>query len=139
MAGPSRRQPLASGRTQKANKNATLQLKGRQSVKTPSGRLLSACCQVAVGLGEAPALDGRQGQYEPRGADPAVIATRLFCQPRQCAGVGACVVRQPGYPLTERAINFIVKEAAARAGINPAASIHRLRHAHASHAIDNGG
>ena len=47
-------------------------------------------------------------------------------------------VRQSGYPLTERAVNFIVKEAAERACINPAASIHRLRHAHASHAIDNG-
>jgi hypothetical protein len=40
--------------------------------------------------------------------------------------------------LTERAVNFIVKEAAERAGVNPAASIHWLRHAHASHAIDNG-
>jgi site-specific recombinase XerC len=46
--------------------------------------------------------------------------------------------RQPGYPLTERAINFIVREAAERAGVNLAASIHWLRHAHASHAIDNG-
>ena len=27
---------------------------------------------------------------------PAVIATRRFCQPRHCAGVGACVVWQPG-------------------------------------------
>jgi integrase/recombinase XerD len=47
-------------------------------------------------------------------------------------------VRRPGCPLTERAVNFIVKEAAERAGVNPAASIHCLRHAHASHAIDNG-
>jgi len=38
----------------------------------------------------------------------------------------------------DRAANFIVKEAAERAGVNPAASIHWLRHAHASHAIDNG-
>jgi integrase/recombinase XerD len=43
-------------------------------------------------------------------------------------------VRRPGSPLTERAVNFIVKEAAERAGINPAASIHWLRHAYASHA-----
>jgi hypothetical protein len=47
-------------------------------------------------------------------------------------------VRRPGSPLTERAVNFIVKAAADRAGVNPAASIHWLRHAHASHAIDNG-
>ena len=47
-------------------------------------------------------------------------------------------VRRPGSPLTERAVNFIVKEAAERAGVNPAASIHWLRHAHASHAIHKG-
>jgi len=47
-------------------------------------------------------------------------------------------VRQSGYPLTERAVNFIVKEAAERAGVNLADSIHWLRNTHASHAIDNG-
>jgi site-specific recombinase XerD len=47
-------------------------------------------------------------------------------------------VRRPGQPLTERAVNYIVKDAAKRAGVNPAASVHWLRHAHASHAIDNG-
>ena len=44
--------------------------------------------------------------------------------------------RRPGS--RERAVNFIVKEAAEPSGVNPAASIHWLRHAHASHAIDNG-
>jgi integrase/recombinase XerD len=71
---------------------------------------------------------------------PAVIATRLFAS-RGDAPAPAPVfqsVRRPGGPLTERAVNFIVKEAAERAGVNPAASIHWLRHAHASHAIDNG-
>jgi len=38
-------------------------------------------------------------------------------------------VRRPGSPLTERAVNFILKEAAERASINRAASIHWLRHA----------
>ena len=42
------------------------------------------------------------------------------------------------FPITERRINYIVKAAAKRAGINPAASAHWLRHAHASHAIDQG-
>jgi site-specific recombinase XerD len=42
------------------------------------------------------------------------------------------------FPITERCINYIVKAAAKRAGINPAASVHWLRHAHASHAIDEG-
>jgi site-specific recombinase XerD len=42
------------------------------------------------------------------------------------------------FPITERRINYIVKAAAERAGINPAISAHWLRHAHASHAIDEG-
>lgn len=71
---------------------------------------------------------------------PATIAARLFAS-RGDAPSGAPVfgsVRRPGQPLTERAVNYIVKAAAKRAGINPAASVHWLRHAHASHAIDNG-
>jgi integrase/recombinase XerD len=71
---------------------------------------------------------------------PAVIAARLFAS-RGDGPASAPVfssVRRPGNPLTERAVNFIVKEAAERARVNPAASIHWLRHAHASHAIDNG-
>ena len=42
------------------------------------------------------------------------------------------------FPVSERRINYIVKAAAQRAGINPAVSAHWLRHAHASHAIDEG-
>jgi integrase/recombinase XerD len=42
------------------------------------------------------------------------------------------------FQITERRINYIVKAAAKRAGINPATSAHWLRHAHASHAIDGG-
>ncbi|MEQ1716432.1 MAG: tyrosine-type recombinase/integrase [Hyphomicrobium sp.] len=42
------------------------------------------------------------------------------------------------FPITVRRINYIVKSTAKRAGINPAVSAHWLRHAHASHAIDNG-
>jgi integrase/recombinase XerD len=71
---------------------------------------------------------------------PAVIATRLFASRGDAPAPAPAFqsVRRPGSPLTERAVNFIVKEAAERAGVNPAASIHWLRHAHASHAIDNG-
>ena len=71
---------------------------------------------------------------------PAVIAARLLAS-RGDAPASAPVfesVRNPGHALTERAVNFIVKAAAKRAGVNPAASVHWLRHAHASHAIDNG-
>ena len=42
------------------------------------------------------------------------------------------------FPITERRINYIVKATAKRAGTNPAVSAHWLRHAHASHAIDEG-
>ena len=42
------------------------------------------------------------------------------------------------FPISERRINYIVKATAKRAGINPAVSAHWLRHAHASHAIDEG-
>ncbi len=71
---------------------------------------------------------------------PAEIAARLLAS-RGNALASAPVfgsVRRPGQPLTERAVNYIVKAAAERAGVNPAASVHWLRHAHASHAIDNG-
>jgi integrase/recombinase XerD len=60
---------------------------------------------------------------------PAVIAARLFAS-RGDAPASAHVfqsVRRPRCPLTERAVNFIVKEAAERASVNPAASIHWLR------------
>ena len=42
------------------------------------------------------------------------------------------------FPISERRINYIVKATAKWAGINPAISAHWLRHAHASHAIDEG-
>jgi site-specific recombinase XerD len=42
------------------------------------------------------------------------------------------------FAITERRINYIVKATAKRAGINAAVSAHWLRHAHASHAIDEG-
>jgi len=48
--------------------------------------------------------------------------TRCFASPR-------------GGHLTERAVNYMLKRAAANAGINPKLSAHWLRHAHASHAI----
>ena len=71
---------------------------------------------------------------------PAVIAARLFAS-RGEAPVSAPVfesVQRPGSPLTAHGINSIVKEAAELAGVNPAVTIHWLRDAHVSHAIDNG-
>ena len=68
---------------------------------------------------------------------PAEIAARLLAS-RGDSSASAPVfgsVRRPGQPLTERAVNYIVKTAAERAGVNPAVSVHWLRHAHASHAM----
>ena len=42
------------------------------------------------------------------------------------------------FPITERRINQLIKAVAKRAKVNPEASAHWFRHAHASHAIDNG-
>jgi integrase/recombinase XerD len=71
---------------------------------------------------------------------PVEIAVRLFAS-RGDAPASAPVfgsVQRPGQPLTEGAVNYMVKAAAKRAVVNPAVSVHWLRHAHASHAIDNG-
>ncbi|MFT3730798.1 MAG: tyrosine-type recombinase/integrase [Hyphomicrobium sp.] len=63
---------------------------------------------------------------------PAEIATRLLAL-REGARAKASV-----FGIKEREINYLIKRTAARAGVNEAASAHWFRHAHASHAIDNG-
>jgi len=42
------------------------------------------------------------------------------------------------FGIREREINYLIKRTAKRAGVNEAASAHWFRHAHASHALDNG-
>jgi integrase/recombinase XerD len=44
----------------------------------------------------------------------------------------------PVFGIKEREINYLIKRTAKRAGVNEAASAHWFRHAHASHALDNG-
>jgi integrase/recombinase XerD len=81
-----------------------------------------------------------KGTKERQVLIPAAIAGPLLAS-RGDALASAPVfpsVRNPGHALTERAVNYIVKATAEAAGVNPAASVHWLRHAHASHAIDNG-
>jgi len=69
---------------------------------------------------------------------PEVVARSLLSL-RGDAGANDPVFALPrGGHLTERAVNYILKRAAANAGINPKLSAHWLRHAHASHAIDRG-
>ena len=46
--------------------------------------------------------------------------------------------RKGGTPLLARAVNRMIKIAAAKTGVNPDISAHWLRHAHASHALDRG-
>ena len=69
---------------------------------------------------------------------PAELAERLLATRVGAAAADHVFRSQRAEALTERGFNYVVKAAALRAGINPAASAHWLRHAHASHAIDNG-
>jgi integrase/recombinase XerD len=69
---------------------------------------------------------------------PEVVGHSLLSL-RGHAGANDPVFASPrGGHLTERAVNYMLKRAAANAGINPKLSAHWLRHAHASHAIDRG-
>jgi integrase/recombinase XerD len=55
------------------------------------------------------------------------------------AGANDPVFRaRSGGRLTERAVNYMLKRAAAAADVTPNLSAHWLRHAHASHAIERG-
>lgn len=63
---------------------------------------------------------------------PADVASRLLAL-RGNAKANANV-----FGIKEREINYLIKRTANRAGVNELASAHWFRHAHASHAIDNG-
>ncbi|MBA2127370.1 hypothetical protein DLM45_14225 [Hyphomicrobium methylovorum] len=63
---------------------------------------------------------------------PADIAARLTAL--RCGASPKASV----FGIKEREINYLIKRTAKRAGVNEAASAHWFRHAHASHAIDNG-
>ncbi len=63
---------------------------------------------------------------------PADVAARLMALR---SGVQA---KTHVFGIKEREINYLIKRTAKRAGVNEAASAHWFRHAHASHAIDNG-
>ncbi len=88
------------------------------------------------------------GQVLPRETGEAQLAIlgkgdkpRNVLLPAELATALAAMRGEPQdrvFAITERRINYIVKAAAKRAGINPATSAHWLRHAHASHAIDGG-
>jgi integrase/recombinase XerD len=69
---------------------------------------------------------------------PEVVGRSLLSL-RGDAGANDPVFPSPrGGHITERAVNYMLKRAAAAAGINANLSAHWLRHAHASHAIERG-
>ncbi len=69
---------------------------------------------------------------------PEAVSTQLFAL-RGDAGANAPVfaARHSG-PLSERAVNYMIKRTAVRAGVSGTVSPHWLRHAHGSHALDRG-
>jgi integrase/recombinase XerD len=69
---------------------------------------------------------------------PEIVSRSLLSLRGHVSSNGPVFVSRKGGHLTERAVNGMVKRAAAKAGINPAVSPHWLRHAHGSHAIERG-
>ena len=69
---------------------------------------------------------------------PAALAKRLL--ETRCGAPATDLVFKSirGGAVDERSFNCVVKGCAKRAGVNEAASAHWLRHAHATHALDNG-
>src|SRR5215468_9287730 len=90
--------------------------------------------------GEAQLLIVGKGSKGREVLIPAVIAARLFASRGEAPASAPVIesVQRPGGPLTAHGVNFIVKEAAERGGVNRAVSIRWLRDAHVAHAIDNG-
>ena len=69
---------------------------------------------------------------------PEVVSNALL-KLRGDADDDAPIFTNPaGGPLTDRAVNYMLKATAERAGLPGGFSAHWLRHAHASHAIDHG-
>jgi integrase/recombinase XerD len=74
-----------------------------------------------------------------RSSFPEVVSNALLKLRGAAAGdVDPIFANRTGGRLTERAVNYMLKAAAKRAGLPAAFSAHWLRHAHASHAIDRG-
>ena len=70
---------------------------------------------------------------------PEVVSNALLKLRGTAAGDGDPIfTNRSGGRLTDRAVNYMLKAAAKRAGLPAAFSAHWLRHAHASHAIDHG-
>jgi len=69
---------------------------------------------------------------------PEAVSGQLLSLRGEAGNKDAVFAARHGGPLSERAVNYMVKRAAERAGITGAVSPHWLRHAHGSHALDRG-
>jgi site-specific recombinase XerD len=69
---------------------------------------------------------------------PEAVSGQLLSLRSDAGNNDAVFAARHGGPLTERAVNYMIKRAAERAGITGAVSPHWLRHAHGSHALDRG-
>jgi integrase/recombinase XerD len=90
--------------------------------------------------GEAQLSVVGKGDKDGQNTDPCRNRRAIAGQPGERTGVGVGIrVCAPIWSAAVRTrVNYIVTDVAERAGVNPAASVHWPRHAHASHAIDNG-
>jgi len=69
---------------------------------------------------------------------PEAVSGQLVSLRGDAGNNDAVFAARHGGPLSERAVNYMIKRAAERAGITGAVSPHWLRHAHGSHALDRG-
>jgi len=69
---------------------------------------------------------------------PEVVSRSLLSLRSDAGANDPVFASRKGGSLTERAVNGMVKRAAAKSGIDAPVSPHWLRHAHGSHAIDRG-
>jgi hypothetical protein len=92
---------------------------------------------LATGWRGAPSFSGPKPNL-PRGSNPV----RCCCRPRSARRCSPCVVtrrrRTKCFRSPRDGFAYIVKAAAKKAGLGSHVSPHSLRHAHASHAIENG-
>jgi integrase/recombinase XerD len=69
---------------------------------------------------------------------PETVATAILALRNDAGANDPVFASRKGGRLSERAVNYMLKRAAERAGITGAISPHWLRHAHGSHALDRG-
>jgi integrase/recombinase XerD len=69
---------------------------------------------------------------------PEAVSTQLLALRGDAGANDPVFAARHGGPLSERAVNYMIKRAAEKAGITGTVSPHWLRHAHGSHALDRG-